>query len=108
MISVWLTRGHGIFLSNYPSRMTPDTYLSSFKDKTLHSVKKKGGYNTRISLDLIFQISRKGEAKKKIINTRKISFKTGNILKHGSPKVCQQSLVAIRINTRDDKFLKED
>lgn len=59
-----------------------------------------------MSLDLIFKISKKGEAKKKIINTRKISFKTGNILKHGSPKVRQQSLTAVRINTRDNKLEK--
>lgn len=58
----------------------PDTYLSSFKP-----LKKKGV----ISLGLIFQISKKGEAKKnyKYKNSDKSSFKTDNILKHRDPKI---------------------
>lgn len=60
-------RGDRAFLSNYPQRMTLDTYLSSFKPlKTRSYVRQEERrYNIRMLLDLIFQISKKEEAKKK-------------------------------------------
>lgn len=62
-------RGHRAFLSNYPQRMTLGTYLSSFKPLKTRSYvcQEERRYNIRIRmlLDLIFQISKKREAKKK-------------------------------------------
>lgn len=59
-----------------------------------------------MSLDLIFKISKKEKLKENYKYKKNLFLRQGIVLKHEAQKYAQQSLTAVRINTRDNKFSK--